>query len=303
MAPSPVTAPPGASEIESRWRVPLGLFPDDPADPAGEWRGPCPRCKRRGAFTATPGRTRPVVSCIHCECDPDAVHVILRSLVPGAPKPGKAKRVVSEKVVAGPVATSSALARDGELAALRVKVEALALNPKLTAQTLRFALLEAIGYDTDVALNALGITAASNRRRARQEKAKALSPAATIKRDSKRRSNGKTLSPAATIKLDSSLQQTEQSLASGNTELTMPATLVLGPTGNTHHTDTTQTQALDLLPCTICGEPLDPVLVDLGYSDHGEDLPPGTTAEVDQAVTLLAGMLGAEIIRTERVPR
>ena len=234
VAPPATVAPPGASEIRARWRVPLALVPDDESDPAAEWRGPCPRCKTPKALTVAPGHTRPVVSCLHCTCDPAAVHVILRSHVPGAPRPGKPKAVHSG-------ATRPKPAADAQLAAA---VEALALNDRFARSApIRLALLEVLGYDQRAALEVLGITDASTRRRTIAAKSQAVTP--KRRRPARTGVNARvpslkaeTLSPAETGVNALSLQLTEQPLTCGNTELTTPVTIVLAPEGNGHHTDT-----------------------------------------------------------------
>jgi hypothetical protein len=268
VAPSPVTAPPGASEIRARWRVPLALVPDDPDDPGTEWRGPCPKCGQRGAFTAAPGHTRLVVSCVHCDCDPADVHVFLKRSVPGALRPGKAKR------------PASAPDLTGDLAALRAAVTDLALNDAFPRSApIRLALLELVGYETNKALDALGVTDKSNRSRTRSAKTRALvggkpprrSPAKVVTNDNPR--------VVTNDNRYSKESDNGKPSASRNAELTSRATIVSGPTGNAHHTGDTDTDTAlavltDILgpveviaigpartpqpvtgPCSRCGSP------------------------------------------------
>ena len=240
----PSAASRGVTEIQALWRVPLGLVPDDPADPGGQWHGPCPRCHQPRQFSAKPGDVRPVVWWVHCTCPLEQVYVILRSHVPSAPPPGK-KRAEPDPAPAL------------ELAALRAAVTRLALNDDFPRSApIRLALLEAAGYETDQALDALGITDSGNRSRTRSAKIRAMAGGKPRKRP-----------PARTVTNDSGHAVTNDSparraraprkpAACENTDLIMPATIVLGPPGNGHltDTDTDLDLAVDLLRSTLGAE-------------------------------------------------
>lgn len=244
MAQSPVTAHRGVSEIQARWCGPLGLAPDNPADPGGQWHGPCPRCAKPKKLSVRPGDIRPVIWRSHCPDHPDeAVYAALKYLVPTAPPPGKPK-------AADPAA--------GELAALKAAAITVASNKNLTPTAKNLALLEVLGFGADEALDHLGIADTGNRTRTRKALRRGLAGYP--------RSPARTLSPARTVKMtapgpsrppggcqnDSPLQLTEQRLTCGNTGLTDCATLVLVPEGNGHHTDTDT--ALDLVTSLLGAE-------------------------------------------------
>jgi hypothetical protein len=169
--------------------------------------------------------------------------------------------------------------------ALKDTMMAILTNKALTPGALRLAGLEALGIGQDQALDMLGITASSNRRRARLERDKALSPAATIKTDSKRRSKApnrnsrgtrvspgtgrpaETHLPAATIKTESpglsklivaagGEPDQKPPLTSTNGSLTTRATIVSGPagTGTATSTELDLELALDLLRSELGAE-------------------------------------------------
>src|SRR5487761_1671406 len=98
----------------------------------GKWVGPCPKDGERGALNVEAGRKGGVIW-----------------NVPGC----KGKH---DRAAAYP--------------ALKNAMTAILANKAFTPTALRLAGLEAIGVDQDQALDMLGITASSNRRRARKER-------------------------------------------------------------------------------------------------------------------------------------
>src|SRR5487761_1191673 len=139
----------GRSDIVLHWRIPARLTEVRP----GKWVGPCPKDGERGALNVEAGRKGGVIWNVPgCKGKHDraAAYPALKVLVPCAPDPGQD--------------------HNPELEALKNAMTAILANKAFTPTALRLAGLEAIGVDQDQALDMLGITASSNRRRARKER-------------------------------------------------------------------------------------------------------------------------------------
>jgi hypothetical protein len=232
--------------IELHWRTQARLVETEPG--SGKWRGPCPKCRRAKALHVEVGDNgAPIWAVPECKDrhDREAVFPMLRARVACAPEP---------KHQANP-----------ELEALKKHMVAVLTNRTFTPTALRLAGLEACGIGTDEALDMLGITASSNRRRARRQRDTAMTrPASTIQADSKRRSKtpksvtrtlpprpAETSLPAATIQPDAPAAINSDSptstpkllLTSTFADLTGRAKVVSGPAGRIRDTNT---EALDL---------------------------------------------------------
>ena len=243
MAQSAITSR-GIADIQARWRVPLTLVPDDPADPSGQWHGPCPRCKAPRKLSVHPGDIQPGHLVDSLPVRPRAGPHDPQSHVPGAPPPGQGK-------AKGP----DAAALEAELAALKDTVRRLVLNPRLKGKPKDLAVLLALGDSAPAALDALEVTDKGNRSRYQTEVRRALasSPGKVVRYDNRRRSRApkgkKGLSPAEVVTSDNHPVVTSDNrysyesdaATSGNTDLTGRATLVL-PLGATDTLTRTRTQ-------------------------------------------------------------
>jgi len=240
----------GRMDIELHWRKQARLVEVRP----GKWVGPCPKDGERAALNVTVGSNGAVIWNVPgCKSTHDraAAYPALKTLVPCAPEPGQE--------------------RNPELEALKATITRLVTNKAFAPAAKSLAILEALGYGTDEALDMLGITDTGNRRRTRVARDKALSRARTVKTDSKPRSRApeskpdttqadlptptpmlppaETHLPAATVKTDSGQAVTDSRPKSPKTPLTSAfpsltdrANVVSGPAGRIRDTNT----ALDL---------------------------------------------------------
>jgi hypothetical protein len=230
--------------IVLHWRDQAGLAETRP----GKWTGPCPKDGNPGALHAQEGDNGGVIWAVPgCKSthDREAAYPALKAKVPCAPEPGHR--------------------RNPELDALTKRIRALAMNEGfIRSAPIRLALLEVLGDDTDDALDTLGITDATWRRRIRQARSKALSPAKSGVNDSYRRSGAPkqedgataTLPPPAETHLPAKSGVNDHSevaltplfagresgqkppLTSTNGGLTTHAKVVSGPAGTDTSTDT-----------------------------------------------------------------
>jgi hypothetical protein len=139
----------------------------------GKWRGPCPKDGRPAGLHVQVGDNGAVIwNTPLCAHGREAAYPMLKARVPCAPDPG--------------------YRHNPELDALKEAVTALAVNKTLTPAALRLAILEAAGTGTDEALDVLGITDKSNRRRAIKDTRRALArlPGKMVKTDHNRTSAG-----------------------------------------------------------------------------------------------------------------
>ena len=140
----------------------------------GAWAGPCPRCSRFRVLRVKVGRNGDVVWTVTGECKHtrEDVYPNLANRVPCAPNPSAAQHQHNPQV-----------------AALKDTIRDLAINERFThSNPIKLALLEALGDNTDNALDTLGIIDTGHRRRTRLARDKALSPARTATNGSRRRS-------------------------------------------------------------------------------------------------------------------
>ena len=163
----------GAQDILVHWRgaKQAHLVEVEP----GKWEGPCPLCGRFRGLHVEVGRNGDVIYTVtgRCHHTREDIYPQLKFQVPCTPNPGAYK-----------------YERNPELGALANTIRDLVLHKALTPVMLRLALLEATGTDTEEALDMIGITDKSNRRRAVRDVRRALAPrpGKMVNPDHKRRS-------------------------------------------------------------------------------------------------------------------